>query len=151
MALRLRTEMPELKGVTEWVNGEVTKEELLGKPVLIRFWSISCGICKKSMPDVLKIRDGYKDAGLQVVGIHMPRSEKDTDKEAVKEAIEKYEMTHPQAIDNQHSVVDAFENEFVPAFYLFDAEGQLRHRSAGEKAMKMLERPLERLLGNQEQ
>ncbi|MFD1427884.1 thiol-disulfide isomerase/thioredoxin [Kroppenstedtia sanguinis] len=151
MALRLRTEMPELKGVTEWVNGEVTKEELLGKPVLIHFWSISCGICKKSMPDVLKIRDGYKDAGLQVVGIHMPRSEKDTDKEAVKEAIEKYEMTHPQAIDNQHSVVDAFENEFVPAFYLFDAEGQLRHRSAGEKAMKMLERPLERLLGNQEQ
>lgn len=150
MALRLRTEMPELKDVTEWVNGEVTKEELKGKPVLFHFWSISCGLCKKSMPEVLKIRDHYKEKGLRVVGIHMPRSEKDTDREAVKETIEKHELTHPQAIDNQHSVVDAFENEFVPAFYLFDEEGQLRHRSAGENALKMLERPLERLLGTQE-
>ncbi|SDC84250.1 Thiol-disulfide isomerase or thioredoxin [Melghirimyces thermohalophilus] len=147
MALRLRTEMPELKGATEWVNGEVNKEELEGKPVLIHFWSISCGICKKNMPDVLKIRD--ENENLKVVGIHMPRSEKDTDVDAVKEAIEKYDLTHPQAIDNQHSIVDAFENEFVPAFYLFDEEGQLRHRSAGEKALNMLERPLQRVLNKE--
>ncbi|SMO73331.1 redoxin domain-containing protein [Melghirimyces algeriensis] len=150
MALRLRTEMPELKGASEWVNGEVTKEELKGKPVLVHFWSISCGLCKESMPDVLKIRDQYKDQGLQVVGIHMPRSEKDTEVGPVKETIEKYEMTHPQAIDNMHSIVDAFENEYVPAYYLFDEQGQLRHRSAGEKALKMMERPLERVLGNNE-
>lgn len=147
MALRLRSEMPELKGATEWVNGDVNMDQLKGKPVLVHFWSVSCGLCKTSMPDVLKIRDQYKDKGLQVIGIHMPRSEKDTEVGPVKETIEKYEMTHPQAIDNQHSIVDAYENEFVPAFYLFDAEGQLRHRSAGEKALKMLEKPLVRLLG----
>lgn len=147
MALRLRSEMPELKGATEWVNGDVNMDQLKGKPVLVHFWSVSCGLCKTSMPDVLKIRDQYKDKGLQVIGIHMPRSEKDTEVGPVKETIEKYEMTHPQAIDNQHSIVDAYENEFVPAFYLFDGEGQLRHRSAGEKALKMLEKPLVRLLG----
>lgn len=147
MALRLRSEMPELKGATEWVNGDVNMDQLQGKPVLVHFWSVSCGLCKTSMPDVLKIRDQYKDKGLQVIGIHMPRSEKDTEVGPVKETIEKYEMTHPQAIDNQHSIVDAYENEFVPAFYLFDGEGQLRHRSAGEKALKMLEKPLVRLLG----
>ncbi|WP_281361175.1 redoxin domain-containing protein [Kroppenstedtia pulmonis] len=147
MALRLRSEMPELKGATEWVNGDVNMDQLKGKPVLVHFWSVSCGLCKTSMPDVLKIRDQYKDKGLQVIGIHMPRSEKDTEVGPVKETIEKYEMTHPQAIDNQHSIVDAYENEFVPAFYLFDAEGLLRHRSAGEKALKMLEKPLVRLLG----
>lgn len=147
MALRLRSEMPELQGATEWVNGDVNMDQLKGKPVLVHFWSISCGLCKTGMPDVLKIRDQYKDKGLQVIGIHMPRSEKDTEVGPVKETIEKYEMTHPQAIDNQHSIVDAYENEFVPAFYLFDAEGQLRHRSAGEKALKMLEKPLVRLLG----
>ncbi|QKG85867.1 redoxin domain-containing protein [Kroppenstedtia pulmonis] len=145
--MRLRSEMPELKGATEWVNGDVNMDQLKGKPVLVHFWSVSCGLCKTSMPDVLKIRDQYKDKGLQVIGIHMPRSEKDTEVGPVKETIEKYEMTHPQAIDNQHSIVDAYENEFVPAFYLFDAEGLLRHRSAGEKALKMLEKPLVRLLG----
>lgn len=145
MALRLRTEMPEIEGITEWVNGEVAKEDLLGNPVLVHFWSISCGMCKKSLPDVNKLREEYPQ--LKLVGIHMPRSEKDTDVDAVKENIVKYELKHPQGIDNSHRVVDVFENEFVPAYYLFDAKGQLRHRSAGEKAMNMLKRPLERVLG----
>jgi thiol-disulfide isomerase/thioredoxin len=150
MPMRLRTEMPELAGVTEWVNGEVSKADLAGKPVLVHFWSISCGLCKKSLPDVNELREKYKDKDLQVIGVHMPRSEKDTEIGPVKETIEKYELKHPQAIDNEHNVVDAFENEFVPAFYLFDQEGILRHRSAGEKALSMLQKPLERVLGTKE-
>ncbi|BCU80651.1 thiol-disulfide oxidoreductase YkuV [Polycladomyces abyssicola] len=149
MAMRLRTPMPEFKGVTEWVNGEVSKEDLQGKPVLVHFWSISCGMCKTSLPQVNEIREKYKDKGLQVIGVHMPRSEKDTEIGPVKETIEKYELKHPQAIDNQHNVVDAFENEFVPAFYLFDKEGVLRHRSAGEKALNLLQNPLNRILGEE--
>jgi thiol-disulfide isomerase/thioredoxin len=148
MALRLRTEMPEINGVTEWVNQEVTKEELKGSPVLVHFWSISCHMCKESLPELNKMREEIPN--LKLVGIHMPRSEKDTDVDAVKETIVKYELKHPQGIDNEHRVVDAFENEFVPAFYLFDANGLLRHRSAGEKALSMLKRPLERVLAETE-
>ena len=150
MPMRLRTEMPELAGVTEWVNGEVSKEDLKGKPVLVHFWSISCGLCKKSLPDVNELREKYKEQDLQVIGVHMPRSEKDTEIGPVKETIEKYELKHPQAIDNEHNVVDAFENEFVPSFYLFDRDGLLRHRSAGEKALSMLQGPLARVLGIKE-
>jgi thiol-disulfide isomerase/thioredoxin len=144
MAMRLRTEMPELTGITEWVNGEVNKNDLASKPVLIHFWSVSCGMCKESLPEINKMRETYPN--LQIVGVHMPRSQKDTDISAVKETIIKYELKHPQGIDNEHNVVDSFENEFVPAFYLFDQEGVLRHRSAGEKALSMLKKPLERVL-----
>ena len=145
MALRLRAELPEIKGITEWVNGEVTNEDLKGQPVIVHFWSISCGMCKKSLPELNNMREEFPQ--VKFVGIHMPRSEKDTDVDAVKETIVQYELKHPQGIDNEHRVVDAFENEFVPAFYLFDAKGHLRHRSAGEKALSMLKRPLERVLG----
>lgn len=144
MPMRLRTEMPELTGITEWVNGEVNKNDLASKAVLVHFWSISCGMCKESLPAINKMREEYPD--LQLVGIHMPRSQKDTDIDAVKETITKYELKHSQGIDNEHNVVDAFQNEFVPAFYLFDREGVLRHRSAGEKALSMLKKPLERVL-----
>lgn len=144
MALRLRTELPSLEGITEWVNGEISKDDLIGKPTLIHFWSISCGICKESLPEVNELRDNHPE--LQVIGIHMPRSEKDTEIPPVKETIEKYELKHPQGIDNMHQVVDRFENEYVPAFYLFDRNGLLRHRSAGEKALSMLKNPLERVL-----
>jgi thiol-disulfide isomerase/thioredoxin len=148
VALRLRTEMPEIKGITEWVNGEVKKSDLEGQPVLVHFWSISCGMCKESLPELNRMREEFPQ--LKIVGIHMPRSEKDTDVDAVKEAIVKYELKHPQGIDNEHNVVDAFENEYVPAFYLFDKNGLLRHRSAGEKALSMLKKPLERVLGELE-
>ncbi len=144
MALRLRTPMPEISGITEWVNGEITKEELQGKPVLVHFWSISCHMCKESLPEVNQIREEYPQ--LVVVGIHMPRSEKDLEIAPVKETIKQYELKHPQGIDNSYSVVDAFENEYVPAFYLFDEEGKLRHRSAGAKALSLLKGPMKRIL-----
>lgn len=88
MPMRLRTEMPALTGITEWVNGEVNKHDLASKAVLVHFWSISCGMCKESLPAINKMREEYPD--LQIVGIHMPRSQKDTDIDAVKETISKY-------------------------------------------------------------
>lgn len=149
MAMRLRTEMPELKGVTEWVNDETNKDALKGKPVLVHFWSISCYLCKESFPELKQMREETPE--LEIVGIHMPRSEKDTNIDEVKATIEQYGLQHPQAIDNEHNVVDAFENEYVPAFYLFDSTGVLRHRSAGEKALSLLKKPLERVLNEEKE
>ncbi|WP_027416923.1 redoxin domain-containing protein [Aneurinibacillus terranovensis] len=148
--MKLRDEMPEFSGVTEWVNGEVTKEELKGQPALVHYWSISCHTCKETLPQLNQWRDYYKDQGLRVVSIHMPRSEKDTQIEPVKEAIKHYELTHPVAIDNSHALVDAYENQYVPAYYLFDKDLKLRHYQAGEKGLKMLEKRLDRILGPEE-
>lgn len=148
MALRLRSELPSLDGVTEWVNGNVSKTDLEGKPVLVHFWAISCHMCKESLPQINEWREEFgKQYNLQVIGIHMPRSEKDTEIEPVKETIAEYELMHPVAIDNGHKVTDAFENEFVPAFYLFDEKNQLRHFQAGEKGLQMVEQRLHRILG----
>lgn len=52
--MKLRQPMPELTGEKAWLNGEVTREQLIGeKPTLIHFWSISCHLCKEAMPQVL--------------------------------------------------------------------------------------------------
>jgi hypothetical protein len=43
---------------------------------------------------------------------------------------------------------DAFQNDqgFVPAYYLFDAEGKLRGFAAGERGIDMIAPTLKRLL-----
>lgn len=152
MPMRLREQMPELQGVTEWVNGETSKQELAGQPVLVHFWAISCYMCKESLPVLNEWRDKYGEQyNLKLVGIHMPRSEKDTDIDAVKDAIRQYGLKHPIAIDNDHAVTDAFQNEYVPAYYLFDAEGQMRFFGAGEKAIGMVEQRLHKILGPKEE
>jgi thiol-disulfide isomerase/thioredoxin len=147
--MRLRSDMPELSGATEWINGEISKSDLVGdKPTLIHFWSLSCGLCKEAMPSINQFRDDYKDE-LNVIAVHMPRSEKDLDIAQIKEVAEEHDITQPIFVDNDHALTDAFENEYVPAYYVFDAEGKLRHYQAGGDGMKMLTKRVNRVLGKE--
>lgn len=148
--MKLREPMPELNGAVEWLNGQVTKEELVGeKPTLIHFWSISCHLCKEAMPQVNEFRDEYQDK-LNVVAVHMPRSEDDLDIEEIKKVAAEHGITQPIFVDSEMKLADAFENQYVPAYYVFDKDGNLRHFQAGGGGMKMLEKRVNRVLGEME-
>jgi thiol-disulfide isomerase/thioredoxin len=147
MPLRMDSPMPALKGGTDWFNSEpVTIEELAGHTTLVHFWAISCATCKESLSDIAKWVEKFAPQGLKVVAVHMPRMESDTNVEEVKKAIKEYEIKWPCVIDNWHDITDAFENKYVPAFYLFDGDGKMRDFKAGEKAPKMVEPAIERIL-----
>jgi thiol-disulfide isomerase/thioredoxin len=140
--------MPSLEGGTDWFNSEpINTEDLRGNVVLVHFWAVSCGICKESLPDITRWINSYGPKGLKVVAVHMPRQESDTNVAEVKEQIDFYEVKQPCVVDNWHTITDAFENKFVPAFYVFDKDLKLRHFQAGEKAIKMVEPVLDRILG----
>lgn len=148
--MKLREPMPELEGATAWLDGEVTKSELVGeKPTLIHFWSISCHLCKEAMPKVNEFRDEYSDK-LNVVAVHMPRSEDDLDLEKIKAVAEEHGITQPIFVDSEHKLTEAFENQYVPAYYVFDKDGNLRHFQAGGSGMKMLEKRVNRVLDEME-
>jgi len=147
--MKLRDMMPELIGATEWINDEVSKSDLLGKPTLIHFWSISCYLCKEAMPEVNKLRDEYDDE-LNVVAVHMPRSEDDLDMNVIRQIALSHDIIQPIFVDNEHKLTDAFENKYVPAYYVFDAEGKLRHFQAGGSGMDMLRKRINRVLGKTE-
>ena len=151
MPLRMDTPLPSLEGGTDWFNSEEIKiEDLKGHSVLIHFWSISCHNCKESLPDINNWVDEYEPHGLKIISVHMPRSEADTKVDKVKEAVDEYAMKQPCVVDNWHEITDRFENKFVPAYYVFDAEHKLRHFQAGEKALKMVKPVIDRVLGIKE-
>ena len=150
MPMRIGTPMPALDGATEWFGGTQAhaEAESAGKPTLVHFWSVSCGICKDNLSRVGQWRDEKRAQGLRVIAVHMPRYEADTDVEAVRELISKYGITEPVAVDNEHKLREAFQNDqgYVPAYYLFDAEGKLKSFAAGERGLDMLKSALERVL-----
>jgi thiol-disulfide isomerase/thioredoxin len=149
--MKLREEMPELTGATKWLNDEVSKEELLssGKATLIHFWSVSCGLCKEAMPEINEFRDEFEDE-LNVVAVHMPRSEKDLELSVIEAMAQGHDISQPTFIDSEHKLTDAFENKYVPAYYVFDEEGKLRHFQAGGSGMDMLRKRVNRVLGNEQ-
>ncbi|WP_404408861.1 TlpA disulfide reductase family protein [Jeotgalibacillus malaysiensis] len=148
--MKLRAPMPEMDGAVKWLNNEVTREELVGeKPTLIHFWSVSCHLCKEAMPDINELRDEYEE-DLNVVAVHMPRSEDDLDMEVIEQVAKDHDISQPVYVDSEHKLTEAFENQYVPAYYVFDKEGQLRHFQAGGSGMKMLRKRLNRVLGTEE-
>jgi thiol-disulfide isomerase/thioredoxin len=152
MPLRIGTEMPPLSGATEWFGGTQAhaESEAKGNPTLVHFWSVSCGTCKENLPRVAHWRDEKRADGLRVIAVHLPRYEADTDVEAVRDAIAKFQIIEPCAVDNEHQLKDAFQNDqgYVPAYYLFDRDGKLRSFAAGERGLDMLKAALERMLGS---
>jgi len=150
MPMRIGTQMPKLEGATEWFGGTQAhaENEAEGHPVLVHFWSVSCGICKENMPRIGEWRDGRREDGLRVIAVHMPRYEADTDVETVHDAVVSNNITEPCAVDNEHKLRELFQNDqgYVPAYYLFDAQGKLKSFAAGERGLEMLTSAVERIL-----
>lgn len=147
MPLRMRSALPSFDGVTFWINGQPTEAELEDRPVLVHFWSLSCYLCHNVVEQVNAWRDKFAAQGLAFVSVHQPRSETELDVEAVrKDAMEAMKVTQPCAIDNEHTLVERFQNQFVPAYYLFDRSHQLRHFQAGDKGYDRIESAIERIL-----
>ena len=147
MALRMRSPLPSLVGAAGWINGEVTPEELRGRPVVVSFWSVSCYLCHDSAEMVAQWRDRFAKQGVAFVAIHQPRSEDELDSAVVtKDALEEMKLTQPVAIDNGHAIVDRFANQFVPAFYVFNRNHELRHYQAGGKGFERIEAAIRRVL-----
>jgi thiol-disulfide isomerase/thioredoxin len=150
ISMKLRQQMPALSGATEWLNGKVTREELVGgKPTVFHFWSVSCHLCKVAMPQLNQFRDTYKDK-LNVIAVHLPRSEADLNIDEIKKVAGEHGINQPIFVDSEHILAEEFENQYVPAYYVFDREGKLRHFQAGGSGMKMLEKRVNRILDEME-
>ncbi|HWK22660.1 MAG TPA: TlpA disulfide reductase family protein [Ureibacillus sp.] len=144
--MKLRSQMPDLKGEAAWLNGKVQRTDLIGeKPTIIHFWSISCYDCKVSMPQVNELRDKYENQA-NFLAVHMPRSKEDTEISRIRKVASNYNISQPIFVDNQMTLTDTFNNQFVPSYYLFDRKGMLRHFQSGGSGMKMLEKRLLKLL-----
>lgn len=152
MPMRIGDAMPSFDGATTWFNGsqEDILEHIAGKPVLVHFWAVSCGICKDKMPQLNEIKKKYGALGLQTVAVHMPRYEADTDLDTVNEAMTANAITEPTAVDSLHKLKEAFQNEqgWVPVYYLFDAEGKLKSRAAGEFGVGVLQTALDKMFAS---
>jgi thiol-disulfide isomerase/thioredoxin len=147
MPMRLGTPMPSLDGAVSWWNVDQAPEVQAGKVTLVHFWAVSCHICHETMPDVVRIKEQYAGDGLVTVGIHMPRFESDTDVEKVKSDVEKYGISQPLGLDHLHAITNRFENEYVPAFFIFGTDGTLKYRAAGDKGFQKVEPKIREALG----
>jgi cytochrome c biogenesis protein CcdA/thiol-disulfide isomerase/thioredoxin len=145
--LPVEGKMPPIDGAVEWLNSPpLTREALKGKVVLIDFWTYSCINCLRALPYVEAWAEKYKDQGLVVIGVHAPEFAFEKNIANVKRAASDLGITYPVAIDNNYAIWRAFNNEYWPAHYFIDAEGNVRHHHFGEGDYDGSERVIQKLL-----
>src|SRR5215510_11623516 len=139
--------LPDLGGAIGWLNSApLNRNSLRGKVVLIDFWTYTCINSLRPLPYVKSWHAKYKDAGLVVIGVHTPEFSFERNRENVEEATRKLNVGYPVAIDSDHKIWNAFENQYWPAQYVIDGKGRIRYRHAGEGDYVDLERIIQKLL-----
>ena len=147
IALRDEGRMPELEGATGWLNSEkLSAKSLRGKVVLVNFWTYSCINSLRELPYIQGWADKYASAGLVVVGVHAPEFGFEKERANVANAVRELAVTFPVPIDSNHSIWEAFRNEYWPADYLIDAKGRIRYHHYGEGDYDVSERAIRTLL-----
>lgn len=144
----MRDPLPSLEGAAGWVNGPaLTVRELGGRPVFVHFWSMTCYVCHEVAPQIAEWRRLFEPAGLIFLAVHQPRIPQELDVEAAtRDAVSAMEIAHRTALDNDLQIVARFDNQFVPAYYLFDRDHKLRHFQAGDKSYDRIQAAIERVL-----
>jgi thiol-disulfide isomerase/thioredoxin len=139
---------PEFAGIEKWLNSDpLTQEQLRDKVILVNFWTYSSINSIRTLPYLTQWYEDYKDLGFMVVGVHTPEFAFEKVSMNVESAIKKYSLTYPVALDNNYKTWTAYHNQFWPAIYLIDKEGNIVYTQFGEGKYEVTEKAIRTLLG----
>lgn len=139
---------PEFVGVSKWLNTNkpLSLASLKGKVVLVDFWTYTCINCIRTLPFVTSWYDKYKDDGFVVVGVHTPEFQFEHDTQNVLNAIKMYNIHYPVAQDNDYATWNSYNNQYWPAEYLIDKDGNIRRFHFGEGEYTEMEMAIQNLI-----
>lgn len=142
---------PDFAPSNQWLNTPgnqpLTMAALRGQVVLVDFWTYSCINCLRTLPYMNQLYQKYHDKGLVIVGVHAPEFEFEKDAANVRQAIARYKILYPVALDNQLDTWTNFNNHYWPAHYLINQAGQVAATHKGEGDYLETEKAIRQLLG----
>jgi cytochrome c biogenesis protein CcdA/thiol-disulfide isomerase/thioredoxin len=139
---------PDFVGIDKWLNTDspISIASLKGKVVLVDFWIYSCINCLRTLPHVTDWYDKYNKDGFVVIGVHTPEFQFEHDTNNVLNAIKMNNINYPVAQDNEYATFNNYHNEYWPAEYLIDANGNVRRTDFGEGQYDQMEMAIQALL-----
>ena len=129
---RPRVRAPELRG-RGWLNTDrdLTLADLRGRFVLLDFWTFCCINCLHVLDELRPVEEKHHGE-LVVVGVHSPKFVHEADPEALRAAVERYQVAHPVLADPELVTWQAYTARAWPTLVLVDPEGYVVAQYAGE-------------------
>jgi cytochrome c biogenesis protein CcdA/thiol-disulfide isomerase/thioredoxin len=138
---------PDFTNTEDWFNSPpLSLAKLRGKVVLVDFWTYTCINCLRPIPHLEAWYRKYHSDGFVIVGVHTPEFPFEKIASNVEDAIGANGITYPVVQDNEMGTWNAYGNQYWPAHYLIDAEGNVREVHFGEGAYGRTEEAIRSLL-----
>ena len=103
--------------------------EQRGRVVLVNFWATWCGPCREELPQLAKLHDKYRASGLVLLGVNV-----DDDPRKAAELAAKLGLRFPVLLDTDKQVSRRYDMSAMPATFLIDRDGLVRHVHRGYRA-----------------
>jgi peroxiredoxin len=130
---QLHQKAPEFTQIDHWINSNGLKlAEQKGKVVVLHFWTFGCINCQHNLPYYNKWQADFAKEDLQIIGVHTPETNDETDPKTVAAQVARLKIKYPVAIDTDGATWKAYENRYWPSIYLIDRSGNIRYRWDGE-------------------
>jgi peroxiredoxin len=128
------------------MNGhDVRLSEYKGKPLIVNFWSTTCGPCQLETPELVDLSAKYKERGLAIIGISIDDTPND-----IRVFADHYKVTYPLLVgDGRDEVTEAFGlKDAIPMSVFITAQGIVLGRLEGLATQPWLERQIQTLLAS---
>ncbi len=123
------TKKTALNFTLEHLNGTTSSlHDFSGKVVLLNFWATWCLPCIQEMPDMERLWQQYKDAGLVVLGVSNDDAGK---RKRVETFIDRVNLSFPILLDPDSTVSNLYDVSAIPVSYLISREGILLAKIVG--------------------
>jgi thiol-disulfide isomerase/thioredoxin len=99
-----------------------------GKVIFLNFWASWCPECKIELPELVAIREKYRDRPFLLLAVNMDRKRKAADK-----FLEKAGLDLVVLYDNEQKMISAFAPVGIPASYLIGPTGKVEKVYVGFK------------------
>jgi peroxiredoxin len=108
-------------------SSSVELADYRGKVVYLDFWSAWCAPCRRAMPQLDALRRELPRADFEVLGINVDAETADG-----RAVLDKLGVSYPVAADAGGAAAARFGVEAVPAVFVIDRSGVVRHVARGK-------------------
>ncbi|MDQ3578414.1 MAG: redoxin domain-containing protein, partial [Actinomycetota bacterium] len=146
-----RVRAPELVG-RGWLHTggqSYSLKDFRGRIVLLDFFTFCCINCLHVLDELRPVEAEFGDV-LVTVGVHSPKFLHEADPDALKAAVERYDVHHPVLDDPDLTTWQAYAVKAWPTLVVVDPEGYVVHVAAGEGHAEALRRVIAEVVAEHE-
>ena len=118
-----------------WLNTDrplSLEKDLKGHIVVLDFWTYCCINCMHTLPDLEWVEKKYHGRPVVVIGVHSAKFNNEQEAENIREAIGRYEISHPVIVDKGMAIWQSYDVSGWPTLVVVDPKGNVIYQQSGE-------------------